>query len=245
MMARYWDGVRRLRLLGKLLLSGLLVCCLTDVACSQGKSGPAYDVTQRRLERIPPGTVIAKDAPKGWTNLIIKSYSRPGAGDTKQLSPLADRLSRLLFTAILADVKDDKARGGKGYKLAKVAVGLGVRIRDKDTIVTPETERRLGAGLGLLARVVLRTAQEKLAETVVVARSDTFMVFDSPSLIARAGKHKPIVLRYAVLVDPNSGQLHTLVWVLDREERERGMYGGPHDAIRWLPANLSEDCILH
>src|SRR6185437_9288435 len=123
MMARYWDGVRRLRLLGKLLLSGLLVCCLTDVACSEGKSGPAYDVTQHRLEQIPPGTVIGKEAPKGWTHLLIKSYSRPGTGDMKQLSPLADRLSRLLFTAILADVKTD----GKRHKLAKVALGLGMR----------------------------------------------------------------------------------------------------------------------
>ncbi len=219
MMAHYWHWVRQVRFLGKTLLSVLLICCLTDVACSQGKSGPAYDVTQRRLELIPPGTVIGKEAPKGWTNLVIKSYSRPGAGDMKQLSPLADRLSRLLFTAILADVKEDKAREGKRYKLAKVAVGLGMRVRDKDTIITPETERRLGAGLGFVARVVLRTAQEKLAEIVVVARSDTLMVFDSPSLIVHEGKHKPIILRYAVLVDENSGRLNTLVWVLDREER--------------------------
>jgi hypothetical protein len=245
MMAQCWHGVRQLRLVGKILLSGLMVCCLTDVACSQGKSRPAYDVRQHHLERIPPGTVLGKEAPKGWTNLIIKSYSRPGAGDTKQLSPLADRLSRLLFTAILADVKTDKSRGDKRYRLAKVAVGLGVRIGDKDTIVTPETERRLGAGLGLLARVVLRTAQEKLADIVVLARSGTLMIFDSPSFIVREDKHKPIVLRYAVLVDASSGQLDTLVWVLDREEGERGAYGGPFGAIQWLPANLNEDCILH
>ncbi len=160
----------------------------------------------------------------------------------EQLSPLADRLSRLLFTAILADVKADKM-GGQRYKLAKVAVGLGVRIGDKDTVVTPDTQQRLGAGLGILARVVLRTAQEKLSEIVVVARSRTLTVFDSPGLMLLDGKHKPVVLRYAVLVEEKTGQLNTLVWTLAREEG--GKYSGPIGAIQWLPPNLTGDCILH
>ena len=238
-----WLMVRGIRLLGKSFLSVLLVCCLTDVACSQGRTTPAYDVTLRHLDLIPPGTVIGKEAPRGWTNLIIKSFSRPGAGDMKQLSPTADRLSRFLFTAVLADVRADRSGDGMRYKLAKVAVGLGMRIRDKDTIVTPETQRRLGGDLGFLARVVLSTAQEKLAEVVVVTRSATLMVFDSPGLIARGDKHKPIVLRYAVLVDERTGRLDTLLWVLDRQPR--GEYGGPEGAIQWLPANLTDDCVLH
>jgi hypothetical protein len=221
----------------------LLICCLTDVACSEAKSGSGYDVTLRHLEQVPPGTVIDKEAPKGWSNLIIKSYSRPGAGDMKQLSSTADRLSRLLFTTILADVQADKTGGGQRYKLAKVAVGLGVRIGDKDTIVTPDTHRRLGAGLGILAGVVLRTAQEKLGEIVVVARSRTLMVFDSPGLMLLDGKHKPIVLRYAILVEERTGRLNALVWPLARAED--GKYSGPIGAIQWLPPNLTGDCVLH
>jgi hypothetical protein len=243
MMVRYRHALRPLRLLGKTLLSVLLICCLTDVACSQGKSGPGYDVTPRHLDQVPPGTVIGKEAPKGWSNLLLKSYSRPGAGDMKQLSSTADRLSRLLFTAILADVKSDKTDGGQRYKLAKVAVGLGVRIGDKDTVVTPDTHRRLGAGLGILAGVVLRTAQEKLGEIVVVARSRTLMVFDSPSLMLLDGKHKPIVLRYAILVEEKTGRLNALVWALARAED--GKYSGPVGAIQWLPPNLTSDCVLH
>lgn len=234
----------RIRFFGQLLLSVLLVCCLTDVACSGGKPGTqAYDVAQRRLDLIPAGTVIDKKAPKGWSNLIIKSYSRPGEGDAKLLSPLADRLSRLLFTAILANVKAERTSDGKRYKLAKVAVGVGMNIRKKDTIITPETQQRLGAGLGLLARVVLRTAHDKLAEINVVARSPTLMLFDSPGYIAREEEHKPIALRYVLLLDASSGRLDTLVWVLDREER--GTYSGPVGAIQWLPPNLTGDCVLH
>src|SRR5215469_10754949 len=109
MMTRYSHALRPLRFIGKTLLSVLLICCLTDVACSESKSGPGYDVTLRHLDQVPPGTVIGKEAPKGWSNLIIKSYSRAGAGDMNQLSSTADCLSRLLFTTILADVKADKA----------------------------------------------------------------------------------------------------------------------------------------
>jgi hypothetical protein len=238
MMARCWHLVRRFRLIGRTILSVLMLCSLTDFACPG-----AYDVTQRRLDQIPAGTVIGKTPPKGWTNLLIKSHPHPGAGDTKQLSATADRLSRLLFTAIVADVKAENVDGGQRYRLAKVAVGLGTRIGDRDVIITPETQRRLGADLGLLARVVLRTAQDKLADIVVVARSDTLMIFDAPGLLARDGRHEPVVLRYAVLVEERTGQLDTLLWVLNREPS--GGYGGPAGAIQWLPPNKMEDCVLH
>jgi hypothetical protein len=244
MMMKCWHTLSGVRFIGKTLLSVLMVCCLTDVACSDGKSDSAYDVTRRRLEQIPPGTVIGKEAPKGWSNLIIKSYSRPGAGDMKQLSPIADRLARLLFTAIVADVKADKAgSGGKRYKLAKVAVGVGTRIGDKDIVLTPDTQKRLGADLGVFARIVLRTAQEKLGEITMVARSATLMVFDSPSFMVVEDKHKPIVLRYVVLVEERTGRLNTLVWALGREAD--GKYSDPIGAIQWLPPNLTGDCILH
>jgi hypothetical protein len=248
MMVQCRHGVRGVRLIGKMLLSVLMLCCLTDVACSDGKSDTAYDVTLRRLPQIPPGTVIGTEAPPGWSHLLLKTYSRPGAGDVKKLSPTADRLTRLLFTAIVADVRPQVERGDKGergkrYKLEKVAVGLGTRIGDKDVIITPDTQQRLGADLGLLARIVLSKAQEKLDDMVVVARSATFLVFDSPSFLAVEGQHKPIVLRYAVLVEEQTGRVNTLVWPVGRDAD--GNYGEPLGAIQWLPANLTEDCLLH
>jgi hypothetical protein len=221
-----------------------MVCCLTHVACSDGKSELTYDVTLRHLAQIPPGTVISKEAPKGWSHLIIKSYSRPASGDVKDLSSTADRLTRLLFTAIVADVRPDKNNSeGKRYKLEKVAVGLGTRIRQKDTVITPDTQQRLGADLGLLARVVLRKAQEKLNDISVVARSASFLLFDSLSFMVVDGKHQPIMLRYAVLVDEKTGRLNTLVWALGRDED--GKYTRPIGDIQSLAANLTGDCLLH
>jgi hypothetical protein len=153
-----------------------------------------------------------------------------------------------LFTAILADVRPQAERGnpdgsGNRYKLDKVAVGLGTRIGGKDIVITPDTQKQYGADLSLLARVVLRKSQEKLSEIVVVARSATFLVFDTPSFLAVDNKHKSIVLRYAILVEERTGRLNTLVWAIGREED--GKYGDPIGAIQWLPDNLTGDCILH
>ncbi len=242
-MALYGNPIRCLRLIGKTLFGLLMVCCLTDFACSADRPGLTYDVRQRRLDLIPAGTVIGDKPPRGWSDLILKSYSRPGAGDMKQLSATADRLARLLFTALLADVERVKTGGSERWKLAKVAVGLGTRIGEEDTIITPQSQARLGANFGLLARIVLNTAQDKLADILVVARSDTMLVFDSPSMMVRHERHRPIVLRYAVLVDSQTGRLETLLWVLDREEH--GILGGPTDPIQWLPHNLVGDCVLH
>jgi hypothetical protein len=225
------------------MVSLLLLCCLTDVACSESKSGAAYDVNLRRLDLIPPGTVIDKEAPKGWTKLIIKSRPRPGAGDVKKLSATADRMSRLLFTAILANVKTERTDAGPRHRLANVAVGLGTRIGDKDTIVNPDTQKKLGANLGIVARVVLNKAHKKLDEIRVVARSNTLLVFDAPGLMVLDERHKPVVLRYAVLIEEKTGQLDTLLWVLDRAER--GEYRGPVGPIEWLQPNKMEDCVLH
>ncbi len=229
------------RLIGKTLLSVLMVCCLTDVACSDPRSESAYDVTLRRLPQVPPGTVIDKEAPRGWSHLIVKGYPRPSAGDVRQLSPTADRLARLLFTTILADVKGDDSN--KGYKLATVAVGVGTRIGGRDIVITPDTAKQYGAGLSLLGRIVLSKSQERLNEIVVVARSATFLVFDSPCFLTVGDRHKSIVLRYAVLVDERTGRLNTLVWAVGRDAD--GKYTDPIGAIHWLPPSLTGDCILH
>jgi hypothetical protein len=56
-------------------------------------------------------------------------------------------------------------------------------------------------------------------------------------------RHKPIVLRYVLLVDDTTGRLNTLVWALERQSD--GKYSSPLGAIQWLPPNLTDDCILH
>jgi hypothetical protein len=243
---------RTFRFLGQGLFGLLAIGCLTSPACpqapgprSEGQAGapsdsrPRYDVTPRRMDLIMPGTVIDKGPPRDWTHLIIKSNPRVGAGDMKAVPKSAITLSSLLYTAIVARVEEKAGR----HRLAAVAVGLGTRVDGKDMIVSPEKQKELGANLGLLERLVLSKAQEKLAEVQVVVRSDTLALIDAPGLLQRDGKHQPVVLRYAVLVDPATGKLETLLWAIDRDER--GGYAGVAGPVEWLPPNKMEDCVLH
>jgi hypothetical protein len=231
--------ITKRQLLGRVLLGLTLAACLTSGSKPRSRPGSAFDTAARPLDLIPPGTEIGYGPPCGWTHLLLKSQPRTGAGDVGQLSTAHANLAGMLFTALLADVQHKHGR----YRLARVAVGVGTRVGDRDLILSPETQRRLGADLGFVARIVLSRAHEKLADIVTTARSPAMMVFDAPNLMLRQGLHRPVVLRYAVLVNEESGRLDTLVWLLDCEGD--GRLCGPCGPVEWLSPSKVDDCVLH
>jgi hypothetical protein len=240
MISQFRQHFGRIRPGGRAIHGAVLLGCLAAFACSEDRKAAAdYDVAPRRLDLIPAGTVIGTQAPSGWSHLILKSHPRPAAGDFRELSEDSAGLAGLLFTALVADVKADSGR----HHLERVAVGMGTRIGDRDTIITPETQKRLGADLGFIARIVLSTAQERLQDVQLIARSPTFALIDAPNLMLRQDRHRPVVLRYAVLVDEKTGHLETLLWLLDRDDRDG--YVGPVGPMEWLPPSKIEDCVLH
>jgi hypothetical protein len=192
---------------------------------------------------IPPGTVIGAQAPEGWTHLLIKSQPRAAEGDVDQLSADVRELSGLFFTALLARVDEREFRGQRRYVLAAVASGLGTRIGERDTIISPDTQEKLGANLGFLARIALRKGSDRLDKVRVVARSESLALIDAPVMMLREGRHQPVALRYAVMVDPPSGRLETLLWAI--REDGRGGYRGVLGVAEWLPPNKIEERILH
>jgi hypothetical protein len=192
---------------------------------------------------IPPGLVIDKSAPKGWSHLIVKSGAVAGAGDVAKMSATTRELSGLFFSAIVANVTSEKTSAGLRYRLDKVAVGLGTRIAGVDKIISLETQRDLGANLGFLQRTALRKATDRIQNVQMVARSDSLAVVDAPVYMLLRNKHLPATLRYVVLVDPKTGQLNTLIWAIERSEAgdSRGVVGH----MEWLPPNKVEERVLH
>jgi hypothetical protein len=192
---------------------------------------------------IPPGTVIGNQAPLGWSHLVIKTHTRPGSGDLSRVDATTAQLASLLFMTTLANVEPEPAPGPRRYYLSRVATGLGTQINGRDVVLSPDTQASYGANLGLLSRLVLSGAYDRQREVRMVARSRTMALYDTPALMLRAGRHRPVVLRYVLLVDPPTGRLDTLVWLIDRDGR--GGYQGPSSAIQWLPPGKLEDCRLH
>jgi hypothetical protein len=228
------------RILGATLLGLSLVFCPTDELPPRAADGGAgYDLVARPLDLIPAGTVIADKAPAGYTHLLLKSRPRPGAGDTARISHEHAELAGLLSTALAARVEKSQDR----YRLDGVAIGVGTRVGEHDLILTPDTQERLGGDLGFLARIVLSRACERLADVRTVARSPAMIVFDAPNRMLRNGRHRPVVLRYAVLVTETTGRLDTLVWLLDRGED--GGLSRPVGPAQWLPPGKVDEAVLH
>jgi hypothetical protein len=236
--------LRGFRLFGKAILSVLVVSGITDVACTQGVSQRAdNEVTPHRIELLPPGTIIGQGPPKGWSFLVIKTHPRPGTGDMAKVNDSTYHLASFLFTGFVANARAEQVGGRVQYRLDKVATGLGTRINRQDIIISPETQRRLGANLGLLARVVLDKTYALQQDNLVVVSFNTMAIVDTHAVMLRGTGHRPVILRYSLLLDAGTGKLETLVWMIDRDNQ--GKYTGVGGTIEWLPPNKVQDVILH
>lgn len=228
------------------ILFGLLgLFCVTDVYCQPAAPAlPRYDVTAQRIDLLPPGTVIPDNAPpQGWTYLVIKTHPYAATGDLEQLSASSRKLSGLLVTAMVARVQGETVNGRTPYRLSGIATGLGTRIGNQDVVITPDTQKKLGADLGLIARTVLSKSYEKQLENRLVARSDTMIVVDTPAIMVRRNRNRPVTFRYVLLVDPQTGKLNTLVWYIDRDDK--GGHTGVGDHMEWLPPNKLQEIPLY
>jgi hypothetical protein len=233
---------RGLLILGLLPLLGLAAWAVWPSPPRVPDWSGEYDVTSRPPELIPPGTVIDRSPPPGWSHLVIKSLPHVRPADRDKVHGLTVRMVSWMFTAFVADVRPDPAGGRRRYHLHSVAMGLGTSVEGRDTILSPETRAQLGANLGFLQRLVLSGAYQTQGGAQVIARSRTTAFVDAAARLLRHGKHRPVTLRYALLADERTGALETLMWLLDREG---GGYQGPSSPVRRLPPNLIEYAVLH
>lgn len=203
-----------------------------------------YDVSPRPIELIPPGTVIGKEKPAPYTHLIIKTYPRLGAGDMSSVNDMTKELAAFLHTSVVAKVGQYDASGERRYRLEQVATGFGANVPGRgDTVLSPDTERSLGANLNFLQRVVLSKCYEEQQKCRYVVRSDTMAIVDTPAIMLRENQHRRVIIRYAILVSERSGRLDTLVWMIDLDSQ--GRYGETAGEISWLPPNMILDGVLH
>jgi hypothetical protein len=149
-----------------------------------------------------------------------------------------------LFSVMVANVGAEPGDGGTArYRLAGLAHGVGTRVRGEDRIVTADTQQRLGADLDLVTRLLLGEQEKRRGSTQLKARSETLAVVDNPGFLLRAGRHCPVLVRFALLVDPSSGRLDTLVWSIPGSAE--AAFGEPDGPMAWLPDGLVDEALLH
>jgi hypothetical protein len=227
-----------LALVGGVIASGAIAFAQTDPALAR------YDVQSKPLDLISPGTVIEKTAPAPYTHLIVKSHPRLGAGDLHAVNATTKELAAFLHTSLLAKVTPYGVNGERRYRLEQVATGFGTKIPSRgDTVISPDTQQKLGANLGFLARIVLDKCHTEQQKCRYVVRSDTMSIVDTPAIMLRNGKHRQVIIRYAFLVSERSGRLDTLLWMIDLDER--GRYAGLAGELHWLAPGKIVDCVMH
>jgi hypothetical protein len=205
-------------------------------------SRSAPEVAPPRFELIQPGTVIGKEPPRGWSHLIIKSHPRIRNEDLRQVTSITAELASFLFTAFVANVDEERVGGQVRYRLGAIAFGVGTSINGRETIISPATQQRLGANVGLLGGQVLAKVYDGQQNVRLAGFTRTMALVDTPMVMLRGNRHRPIIIRYALLVDANTGKLETLAWLLDRDDR--GGYQGPASSLELLPPSKISDAVL-
>ncbi|MEM8732782.1 MAG: hypothetical protein AAGG44_01075, partial [Planctomycetota bacterium] len=119
--------------------------------CLSVQSGSAQ--TLGRVARIPAGTLVEDESAKRWNQVVLLARPRIASGDVDALpKSIRDSVSSFVLT-ILATVKQDDLT--KKFKLEEVGAGYSTYINEQLKVITSDTQRRLGAGLGFVGSRML------------------------------------------------------------------------------------------
>ena len=176
-----------------------------------------YDLVARPADSLAPGTIVEKTAPPGWSHLVIKSLPRVRDDQKKVIPELTVEKASWMFTAFLANVKKETVDGRSRYRFEKAALGLGAKAKDRDTILTAETGRKLGGDMGLFGGEILSKGYDVQHRAVLVFSGPTMGLLDTPVWFRCGHDNKLVRYRYAMLADTATGRLDTLLWRLDAE----------------------------
>ena len=226
-----------------------LVGCAILAPLLLGGQTPTDSVATRSAQRpegklvlVTPGTVIEKEAPQGWSHLILKSQPRISPAHQSLVSQSTNRLASLVFTSVVARVERISENPAR-YALGDIGLGLGTNVRGRDMVLSPQAQARLGANLGLQERIVLDECYKRQNLARDVVRTPTMAMIDTHAVMVRPGAHRLAKVRYAVLLDPHSGQIATLTWGVDVDRQ--GTPYSANTALEWLAPNQTADCVLY
>jgi hypothetical protein len=237
------------RLVGTFLVLGLSLaiggsCCADRedrlvLSLGGAEETPGVDaaagisVERKTLERIPVGTVIGKAAPRGWTNLVLLAIPTLTARDLRDAPRQATFYARMFKLTILANVAHKPGDERAPYYLEKVGVGFATTVDGRERIVN--SRNTLGADVGMFGPRILKGNEDVMDNDVhQVCRTTTMLIFDAKSVMLRGNDHVNMIMRHAFLVDPTSGKLYTLVWLLRRD------YQAAEANIQLLPEGMHE-----
>jgi hypothetical protein len=152
---------------------------------------------------------------------VIKSVPRLVSGDLETLPNVANATATLFRSVVLAEVRPVGEGADRRFVLRRIGLAMCLPVRGHDTVVRSDSLAAQGVELGMVARAVLDRAEQELRRGRLVARTSTFALFSAPAMMRVGSSHREVLLRYALLVDPGTGALRTLVWPIAPEPAQR------------------------
>ncbi len=195
----------------------------------------------RPMSQIAAGTSFGENPPDGWSNIILFVEGQLGSGDVSAASATVRRYAKMFNLVMLANVAKDEEGV---YRLEKVAVGFSKKINGLNTVITTDTEEKLGAGLSFIARSVFKANEESLDQIKQVVRSANAVVFDAPTIMLHDDEHEEMMVRYLVWASHSTGRISTFVWLMDNAEDESD-YKLVEPTVQMLPENMHENRVMN
>jgi len=197
----------------------------------------AIDLTRKPLARIPVGTVVGEKPPPGWSNLVLIAIPTLVPEDEAAAPRIAAHYARMFKFTVLANVAPKKTPRKARFCLQQVARGFAMTIEGQEKIISGQNT--LGGDLGIFGKLILKENEKILDNDVLqVARTPTMLIFDAKAVMRRGTDHEGMLMRHALVVDPSTGRLFTLVWLLTRD------YALAEEAMQLLPEGLWEKRFL-
>jgi len=191
------------------------------------------DLRPQPLDKIPVGTVIGDGPPSGWSHLVLFATPTLTPEDEREAPKIAADYARMFKFTVLANVASQRHGDRVSYWLEKTARGFATNIKGQELIIS--SKNTMGASMGLFGSQILEENERILDNDLLqVCRTSTMSIFDAQAVMRQKDDHVKMVIRHVILVDPNSGRLDTLVWLLTRD------YQAAEETIQALPNGMHE-----
>jgi hypothetical protein len=168
-----------------------------------------------RLVQLEAGTRLQGEGPPaGWSHLVMKAIPRLATGDLDSVSDQAHEIAQRIRPLIVADVRRCAGTGGVSFRLDRVGTGLCAPGAGEtgDVVVTGSSIAGSRGPWTTKQRLILSAIAYESSHARMAAATSTFALIRTPVTFLISGSHKKIDMCYAVLVDPQSGNLRTIVW---------------------------------
>ena len=168
-----------------------------------------------QLEQLPTGIQLeGQNPPVGWSHLVFKSIPKLTSGDLDTVSAQAFEIAQRIRPLMVAEVRRASDDPRAPFHLKRVGVGLCAPGKEEGSDVVISTMSIAGTRgeWTTKQRLILAALSYESAKAKMTAATSTFALVRTPVVFLAEGQHRKLDLCYALRVDPQTGELETIVW---------------------------------